>query len=126
MSEKKIILILCCVTAAVVIFTAGYALGDRSESSFIAYDPPSVPAHSTVTSQPAESAETSEAVFPIDLNTASAEELEALPGIGETTAKNILAYRAEHGFTMIEELLYVDGIGEKKFAAIRELVTIGK
>ena len=62
---------------------------------------------------------------PLDLNTATKEELMALPGVGEVLAERILAYRAEHGpFTKTEELMNVSGIGEKTYAALRELVTV--
>ena len=63
---------------------------------------------------------------PLDLNTATAQELAALPGIGEALAERIVAYRAENGpFDAVEELDYVSGIGEGKIAAIRKLVFCG-
>lgn len=64
--------------------------------------------------------EDAKAVFePIDINTANAEQLVALKGIGEVTAKNIIAYRNAHGkFTSAEDLLLVKGIGEKRLASL--------
>jgi competence protein ComEA len=61
----------------------------------------------------------------VDVNTASAEALEALPGIGPATAAAILAYREEHGpFAAVDDLLDVHGIGEAKLEALRDLVTV--
>ena len=60
----------------------------------------------------------------IDLNRASASELEALPGVGPVLAERIVAFREEHGrFEMVEDLLEVPGIGEAKLASLREAVT---
>ncbi|MCR5088820.1 MAG: helix-hairpin-helix domain-containing protein [Oscillospiraceae bacterium] len=62
---------------------------------------------------------------PLDLNTADSEELQLLEGIGPVLADAILAYRSEHGgFTSVEELLNVPGIGEKKFLTVRDQVTV--
>lgn len=56
----------------------------------------------------------------LDLNTATAQELEQLDGVGPATAAKIVAYREQHGgFTSIEQLDEVSGIGEAKLAAIR-------
>ena len=61
----------------------------------------------------------------MDLNTAGLEELEGLPGIGRVKAQAILDYRSAHGaFRSVEELLNVDGIGEKLLAKIRDYVTV--
>ncbi|MEQ1785464.1 MAG: ComEA family DNA-binding protein [Acidimicrobiales bacterium] len=62
---------------------------------------------------------------PVDLNTADAEALDALPGIGPATAAAILEHRSKVGrFTAIEQLLDVPGIGEAKLEALRDLVTV--
>jgi competence ComEA-like helix-hairpin-helix protein len=59
----------------------------------------------------------------VDLNTASAAQLVALPGIGEALAKRIVAWRDANGpFRSVEALMEVDGIGEAKLARLRPLV----
>lgn len=61
----------------------------------------------------------------ININTATAEELTALPGIGEKTAEKIVKYRTENGsFYSIEEIMEVKGIGEAKFDAIRDMIIV--
>lgn len=68
---------------------------------------------------------TAEAPQLVDLNRATAAELEQLPGIGPTTAAAIVAHRDEVGpFTTIDDLADVAGIGPAKLAALRDLVTV--
>jgi competence protein ComEA len=60
---------------------------------------------------------------PISLSTATVAQLDTLDGIGPTLAGRIVQYRDAHGgFQSIEELRQVDGIGEKRFAALRKAV----
>ncbi|QXC61543.1 ComEA family DNA-binding protein [Aquihabitans sp. G128] len=62
---------------------------------------------------------------PVDLNQATAEQLDTLPGVGPATATAILAYRDEHGpFTSVDDLLEVRGIGDAKLEQLRPLVTV--
>ena len=64
-------------------------------------------------------------VTPVDLNTADAQMLDELPGIGEVLAQRILSYREEHGgFESVDELLEVSGIGPKTMEGLRERVTV--
>ena len=60
----------------------------------------------------------------VNVNTATAEELETLTGIGPSLAQTIIDYRAEHGdFTAAEDLLNVKGIGEAKLEGFRAEIT---
>lgn len=61
----------------------------------------------------------------INLNTATASELDSLTGVGPSTAKTIIAYRTKNGsFSKVEDLLNVPGIGPAKLAALRDQVTV--
>ena len=61
----------------------------------------------------------------VNLNLASATELEALPQVGPVTAQAIVAWRDEHGgFTRVDELLEIDGIGDKTLARLEPHVTV--
>ena len=62
---------------------------------------------------------------PVDLNSATLEELDTLDGVGPATAKKILEYREQHGgFHSVDELDQIAGIGEKRLAALREHVRV--
>jgi len=62
---------------------------------------------------------------PIDLNTATVADLDTLPGIGPSLAQHIIDYRTAHGsFHSVDELRSVSGIGDAKFAEIKDLVTV--
>jgi competence protein ComEA len=61
----------------------------------------------------------------VNLNTASASDFEALPGIGAKTAARIIEYRQKNGpFKKIEELMNVPGIGEKNFLKLKPQLTV--
>jgi competence protein ComEA len=62
---------------------------------------------------------------PVNLNTATAEQLDTLDGVGPTTAQKILAFRQQHGgFSSINDLAQIPGIGPKKLAALKPQVTV--
>jgi competence protein ComEA len=62
---------------------------------------------------------------PLNLNTATAAQLDALPGVGKATAERIVEYRQKNGgFKKPEDLMNVKGIGEKSFLKLKPLVTV--
>ncbi len=78
-----------------------------------------------VGSSPSEVGATAPSGFPINLNSATVEQLKALPGIGETRASQIIAFRSSIGeFSTLEQLLEISGIGTKTLETIRPLVVL--
>lgn len=84
---------------------------------FIGTAPTGIPGGSTGTA--------GSAVTPVNLNTATAEQLDTLPGVGPVTAQAILAWRTDNGsFTSVDELLEVSGIGDATLADLRPYVYV--
>lgn len=62
----------------------------------------------------------------IDLNSATVAQLDELPGVGPVTAQHIVDWRTRNGrFSRVDQLREIDGIGERKFGRLRELVVVG-
>jgi competence protein ComEA len=63
----------------------------------------------------------------VNINTANADQLNALPGVGPKLAARIVDYRSKNGaFKKVEDLMNVQGIGEKNFLKLKPLITIGQ
>ena len=127
-------LALLAVTGLLCAFTLGLYLGGGSGGSPVTTPPTetTAPAEGTTaptqsTTPPASSGNPAgQSAGLININTATVAELKTLPGIGDVIAQRIVDYRTAHGrFSSIEELMNVSVIGEKRFAAIRDLVTVG-
>lgn len=66
-----------------------------------------------------------ETIEPVEINTATAEELQTVPGIGETLARRIIEFREEHGdFETVDDLLNVRGIGVASLEKLRPYLFI--
>ncbi|HET7220836.1 MAG TPA: helix-hairpin-helix domain-containing protein [Vicinamibacterales bacterium] len=85
----------------------------------------SAPAVSAFQAKPAKAKPAATAAAPLNLNTATLADLEALPGVGASTAKLIVDHRQKNGgFKKVEELMNIKGIGEKSFLKLKPLVTV--
>jgi competence protein ComEA len=83
----------------------------KTASTFVANSPKSTP--------------TDPVTFPININTATQQELDALPSIGETKAMAIISYREKNGlFSKIEDIQKVPGIGSPVFKQIKDYITV--
>ncbi|WP_413251717.1 helix-hairpin-helix domain-containing protein [Streptomyces spectabilis] len=81
---------------------------------------PGVPAEGTAAGPPGAPGATT---GPVALNSATPEQLDTLPGVGPVLAQHIIDYRTEHGgFCSVDELREVNGIGDRRFADLRNLV----
>lgn len=139
--KKSAIFILMAVTLMFVSFVTGVYCGKNYFYDSIPVESPtSIPTSTTAmptykpgtepaATQPSDpilpTAGTTKPRFPININTATVQELDLLPDIGPTRANAIVAYRQEYGpFTCVEDLLNVDGIGPKILEKILPYITV--
>lgn len=126
--KNKISVLLAAVTVLFVGFTLGLFVGRNSGSGTVTLAVPAQmqTAPTAAATAPTQTVPEETVSFPVNINTADADTLAALPGIGQVLAERIVAYRRQNGsFRAIEEITNVEGIGEKKAEAILELITLG-
>ena len=135
--KKAHLWVLVAVTLIFTVFTAGFLMGRNHNADAIVVSVPSqmqtdpTPPAATETISvsplpPAVAAVVRNTPAIVNINTATKEELSTLPGIGDVLAHRILNYRARNGgFVSPDELMNVDGIGEKRFNDLKDLITIG-
>lgn len=116
---KKPIKILVGITCAFLCLLVGIFVGRNLTRSYIPIDQATSPQGSNTDGV------TVNKDGRIDINTATMEQLQLLPGVGAVTAQRIIDYRTEHnGFTAIEELMEIKGIGEKTFEKMKQYVKV--
>ena len=126
--KNKISVLLAAVTVLFVGFTLGLFVGRNSGSGTVTLAVPAQmqTAPTAAATAAAETVPTETVRFPVNINTADADTLTALPGIGRVLAERIVAYRRQNDpFRAVEEIMKVEGIGEKKAEAILDLITVG-
>lgn len=126
--KKQHLSILVAVTLIFIAFTSGFFLGrnQNHETVFLSKLPTAARHDASPIDITQPDSPTDTVSFPVDLNSAGAEELAALPGIGPTLAERILEYRSANGpFASPEELLCIQGIGAGKLEAILDYVITG-
>jgi len=129
MEQKKVAWVIYAILVLAAVFTLGWFAGNSRTPAQIQVtvaeaSQTAAPVIPTGTAAP--SMKTEDEPVIVDLNTADQAALETLPGIGPELAARILAYRESIGaFVAKEQIMDVEGIGEKRYADMEQLITVG-
>ena len=122
MEQKKITRGIYVILVVAAVFALGYFVGSGRTSRELQVTVQQVQESAD---QPVEETDTAARAAVINLNTADQEELELLPGIGPELAQRIIAYREKHGgFDTKEQIMEVEGIGEKRYSKLEYWITV--
>lgn len=119
--KKPFLKFLLTATLACLTFTLGFYVGRNQSGSQVRLAVPGA-----MLTAPAQTTAPTDSHSRVNLNTATAQELATLPGIGEVLSQRIVSYREAHGpFLAVEALLEVDGVGEALVEDLRNFLTLG-
>lgn len=130
---KKPVNILVALTCVFAAFLGGFHIGRRLNRSPVyiyqtlpeKQSEPIPEEEEEAAEEIVEQTEPEKALFPMNINTATAEELVELPGIGPALAQRVVDYRTANGeFKAVEELVKVNGIGDSRMKELLPLVTV--
>ncbi len=121
--KKSGIYVLIALTLVFAAFVAGFYVGRNYGKAPITVS--SLPHSSTASTAPAPVTTVSTGIHKVNINTATLEELQTLPGIGPSLAQNIINYRIKYGvFHSVSDLAKVPNFGEKRLEALLDYITV--